>query len=108
MGSAKQNKKFNESIEYRRKHIKNIAQLYSWNIEYENNAQIIFTANDFNCVADGFVKMIITPETMDVVTELNHPKKGTTRLMRKNVTRKLMIGLFRYPRRHTTVETKYV
>lgn len=98
-------KKFIEDLEYRIYRIKHFGKKYGWNILMSIDELIIFTNKDLS------ITISINAKTLMIETELNHPKKGETKLMRKgSFTMKLIEKIFRNPRVHTpnNIKTDYI
>ena len=95
--------KFTDDYDYRLYRIKHYGKKYGWAIHLETPELIVFTNKE--CT------MTINVKNLTIETELNHPKKGETKLLRKgNFTMKLIEKIFRNPRVHTpdTIKTNYV
>lgn len=96
-------KTFQEHDEYRLYRINHYGKKYGWTIYLETPELIVFTNKE--CM------LTINVRNLTIETELNHPKKGETILLRKgNFTMKLIEKIFRNPRVHTpdNIKTNYV
>lgn len=51
--------------------------------------------------SDGVTRINVYLTKMTVATCLNHPKKGSTQLFRKNVNYEMLKSIFANPRKHT-------
>ena len=87
------NQRFKEDYDYRLYRIKHYGKKYGWNFLSEttvlvfNNKEAILTIN---------------PKELTIETELKHPVKGETKLLRQgNFTMNMIEAIFRNPRTHT-------
>lgn len=96
------NKRFKEDYQYRLYRIKHFAKKYGWNFLSEtevlvfNNKEAILT---------------IDPFKLTTQTELKHPIKGETKLLRRgNFTMNIIEAIFRNPRIHTSsqIQSQYL
>lgn len=97
-------KKFIEDLEYRLYRIKHYGKKHNWSTLMECDNIIMFENTEKTILT-------INAKTMTIETELNHPKKGETKLLRKgDFTMKMMEKIFRNPRVHTpdNIETNYI
>lgn len=77
-------------------HIIFVAQCYGWKrIEHDEKEKIIA------CRRDG-VRVNIWYERMTVGTAMDHPKQGSTQMLRKRVSMEMLEELLNNPRLHTS------
>lgn len=77
------------------KGIQKIARREGWEIiDHQTNVFMLSFVR-------GFQTINVNYSNMEVVTNINHPKKGRTRLFRKGVNMDLLRKLFVDPRYHT-------
>jgi hypothetical protein len=100
-------KSFKEDLEYRIYCLKHLGKKYGWRIIRESGNDIEFE----NIIHDSHqavsVNMKITFEPIEIETQLEHPIKGETTLLRKgDISVKDMEQVFRNPRSHTAERIK--
>lgn len=101
---SNKNKKFEEDYEYRIYKIKHYGKKHNWSIAMESDNIIMFTNAE---------KIILTinAKNLTIETDLNHPAKGETKLLRKgDFNMKMIEKIFRNPRVHTpnNIKTNYI
>lgn len=90
---------------YRIYRLKHYAKKYGWTISMEANEIITFVSQTLNTT------ITINAKDLIIETELIHPKKGETKLLRKGIfTMKIIEKIFINPRAHTpnTIKSQYV
>lgn len=93
--------RFNTDQEYRLYRIRHFARKYGW-VEMETTRSLLLFGHQRR---GQLANLEINFTNSRITTFLQHPKRGTTKLVRKGIlTERLVESLFRNPREHTGPE----
>lgn len=92
-------KRFKQDIDYRNYRIKHFGKKHGWKLISETPLFLEFGILHIHGTPEVILK--INYITFEIETNLNHPKRGITRLIRKGeFSMKLIEKIFRNPRVH--------